>query len=143
MTQEKLSHFFETLHEHTSIKAYKMIYDDAVVFKDPFNKVEGIDAVYNIFAHMYKNLDAPRFVITEYVGTQHTVYVRWDFIFTFRGEKRENRFEGVSRLELNAEGKVISHTDYWDAAEHIYEKMPILGALLRFIKRKIARSKAQ
>lgn len=143
MTQEKISRFFETLHEHTSIETYKTIYDDTIVFKDPFNEAKGIDAVHDIFAHMYENLDAPRFVITEYIGTPYTAYVRWDFIFTFKGEKKENCFEGVSRLELNAEDKVISHIDYWDAAEHLYEKMPIIGFLLRFIKQKITRSKTR
>ena len=140
MTKQKISHFFETLHESTSTEAFKMIYDDAVVFQDPFNKVQGIDAVVDIFAHMYENLDHPRFVINEYIDTQNIAYVKWDFIFSFKGEETENRFEGVSRLEINAEDKVISHTDYWDAAEHIYEKLPLIGSLLRFIKRKIASS---
>lgn len=140
MTQEKISLFFESLHERTSVEAFGSIYDDEVTFTDPFNEVKGIDAVYEIFAHMYENLDKPRFVITEYIGTQNIAYVKWDFIFSFKGEKRERRFEGVSRLEINTEDKIISHTDYWDAAEHIYEKLPLIGSFLRFIKRKIARS---
>lgn len=140
MTKEKISHFFESLNEETSLEAFKTIYDEEVVFIDPFNRVKGIDAVYGIFAHMYKNLDDPRFIITEYIGTQNTAYVKWDFIFTFKGDKEENTFEGVSRLEINAQDKVVSHTDYWDAAEHIYEHLPLVGALLRMIKKKISRS---
>lgn len=139
MTEEKISHFFESLHQDTSVDAFRAIYDDDVVFKDPFNEVKGLEAVHEIFAHMYEDLDKPRFVITEYIGTQHAAYVKWDFIFTFKGEEKENSFEGVSRLEINKKYKVISHTDYWDAAEHIYEKIPLIGSLLRFIKRKIAR----
>lgn len=140
MTREKISHFFETLHEGTSVEAFRTIYDDKVFFKDPFNEVEGVGTVHEIFAHMYNNLDKPRFVITEYIGTQHTAYVKWDFIFAFKGEKQKKHFEGVSRLEMNAEDKVTSHTDYWDAAEHIYEHLPFIGTLLRFIKRKITKS---
>ena len=139
MTQEKISHFFESLHQETSVDGFKAIYADAVVFKDPFNEVKGVEAVHKIFAHMYENLDNPRFVITEYIGTQDTAYVKWDFIFRFKGEKEENSFEGVSRLEMNADDRVISHTDFWDAAEHMYEHLPLLGSLLRFVKRKIAR----
>lgn len=140
MTQEKISHFFESLHESTSVDAFRAIYDDAVIFKDPFNEVEGVSAVHEIFAHMYDNLEKPRFVINEYIGTQHTAYVKWDFIFAFKGEKKEKHFEGVSRLEISAEDRVISHTDYWDAAEHIYEHLPLVGSLLRFIKHKISGS---
>ncbi|WP_295422213.1 nuclear transport factor 2 family protein [Sulfurovum sp.] len=140
MTQEKMSLFFENLHRSTSIDAFRNIYAEDVVFKDPFNEVKGVEAVHGVFAHMYENLDNPRFVITEYIGTQATAYVKWDFIFAFKGEKKEQCFEGVSRLCINDEDKVMAHTDYWDAAEHIYEKMPIVGSLLRFIKRKISRS---
>ena len=140
MTQEKISHFFESLNQETSVKAFRAIYDDTAVFKDPFNEVKGVEAVHKIFAHMYDNLDNPRFVITEYIGTADTAYVKWDFIFTFKGEKKEQCFEGVSRLTLNDQDRVISHTDYWDAAEHIYEHFPLLGSVLRFAKRKIVGS---
>ncbi len=138
MTEEKISQFFETLHEATPVESFKIIYDDEVKFKDPFNEVEGVSAVHRIFAHMYENLDDPRFVIEEYIESQNVAYVKWDFNFTFKGEKKENSFEGVSRLTMNTEGKVTSHVDFWDAAEHMYEKMPLLGSILRYIKRKIS-----
>jgi hypothetical protein len=139
MNQEKLTHFFETLNDKVQIESFQTIYDDSVIFKDPFNDVKGITAVYEIFEHMYKSLKKPRFVVKEYITKENVVYVKWDFIFAFKGEKNENSFEGVSRLEINTEGKVVSHVDFWDAAEHMYEKMPIVGSLLRFIKRKISR----
>lgn len=138
MNQEKLTHFFETLNDRVQVESFQTIYDDSVVFKDPFNDVKGITGVYQVFEHMYKSLDEPRFVIKEYVANENVVYVKWDFIFAFKGEKNENSFEGVSRLEINTGGKVVSHVDFWDAAEHMYEKMPFVGSLLRFIKRKIA-----
>lgn len=138
MTEEKLTHFFETLDSATSIESFSSIYHDKVLFKDPFNEVEGLASVYEIFSHMYQNLDNPRFVINEYMDKENIIYVKWDFLFAFKGKKDENSFEGVSRLVVNEQGKVISHIDFWDAAEHMYEKMPLVGSLLRFIKRKIA-----
>ncbi len=138
MTEEKIRHFFETLQEETPVESFQNIYADTVKFKDPFNAVEGVDAVHRIFAHMYENLDDPRFVVKEYIGKDDVAYVKWDFNFTFKGEKKENSFEGVSRLVMDSEGKVTSHVDFWDAAEHMYEKMPLLGSVLRFVKRKIA-----
>ena len=140
MNKETLANFFEGLNEDVSLDAFRTIYDDTVTFKDPFNEVKGINAVYRIFQEMYQNLDDPRFIIREYVENQHIAYVKWDFIFHFKGEQKESRFEGVSRLEMNAEGKVISHVDFWDAAEHIYEKIPLLGSILRFVKRRITGS---
>jgi hypothetical protein len=33
---------------------------------------------------------------------------------------------------------VAYHRDYWDAAEELYEKLPVLGGLMRFLKRRAA-----
>jgi hypothetical protein len=140
MTQEKITQFFENLTQATSIDSFSTVYDDEVKFKDPFNEVVGIQAVHEVFGHMYRNLDNPRFVIKEYVDKENIAYVKWEFLFTFKNENNQNAFEGVSRLEMNASGKVIRHIDYWDAAEHMYEKMPLIGTVLRYIKRKIVRS---
>ena len=140
MTQEKLTKFFENLTEETSIDDFRTIYDAQVRFKDPFNEVKGIDAVYRIFAHMFRNLYAPKFTITEYIQKTDIAYVKWEFRFSFKNEGTEEMFQGVSRLVMNEEGRVVEHIDYWDAAEHMYEKMPIIGWLLRTIKRKIVKS---
>lgn len=140
MTKEKITQFFENLTDTAPIETFKDVYNDEIQFKDPFNEVVGIQSVYSVFAHMYRNLDNPRFVIKEYVDKENIAYVKWEFLFSFKKEKKENTFEGVSRLEMNEEGKVIRHIDYWDAAEHMYEKMPLIGALLRYIKQKIVSS---
>ena len=140
MTQEKITDFFENLREDTSIDEFKIIYDDHVRFKDPFNEVKGINAVHEIFAHMYRNLDVPRFTIIEYLEKGNIAYVKWEFHFSFKNQNTEQKFEGVSRLVMNEEGRVAEHIDYWDAAEHMYEQMPIIGWLLRMNKRKIVKS---
>jgi len=41
---------------------------------------------------------------------------------------------GGSHLMFSREGLVNYHRDYWDAAEELYEKIPILGWFLRRIK---------
>jgi hypothetical protein len=35
---------------------------------------------------------------------------------------------------------VTLHRDYWDAAEELYEKLPVVGGLMRLIKRRLATS---
>jgi len=30
----------------------------------------------------------------------------------------------------------VLHRDYWDAAEELYEKLPGIGAFMRFLKRR-------
>ena len=37
---------------------------------------------------------------------------------------------------LDAQGQVTLHRDYWDAAEELYEKLPVVGALMRWLKKR-------
>jgi hypothetical protein len=45
--------------------------------------------------------------------------------------------KGCSHLQHNAAGLISQHRDYWDAAEELYEKLPLLGWLMKTIKRKL------
>jgi hypothetical protein len=39
---------------------------------------------------------------------------------------------------LDAQGLIVLHRDYWDAAEELYEKLPVVGALMRWLRRRAA-----
>ena len=43
------------------------VYSADAWFKDPFNEVQGLDAVRGIFQHMYDSLNQPRFIVTTRV----------------------------------------------------------------------------
>lgn len=106
-------------------------------FKDPFNEVRGVPAIQQVFAHMYVALEAPRFVIHDVVAQGDQCVLTWDFIFRFRRFNREwQTVRGASHLKLDAHGLITLHRDYWDVAEELYEKLPGVGALMRWLKRR-------
>ena len=39
-------------------------------------------------------------------------------------------------LKLTADGLVDFHRDYWDAAEEWHEKLPLLGGLMRWLRKR-------
>ena len=43
------------------------IYTETARFKDPFNEVQGVPAIRAIFEHMFRTLDAPRFIVHDTV----------------------------------------------------------------------------
>ena len=100
-------------------------------FKDPFNEVEGRAAVRRIFAHMFETVKAPRFVVTSVIAEGAQCFLGWDF------HAGDFVIRGASHLRFDAEGLVADHRDYWDAAEELYEKLPVLGALMRLLKRRL------
>jgi hypothetical protein len=107
-------------------------------FKDPFNDVRGVPAIEAIFVHMFEALVAPRFVVTGRVAQGAQCFLTWEFRFGFRNfhQGREQVILGASHLVFDAEGKVQLHRDYWDAAEELYEKLPLVGGLMRWLKRR-------
>jgi hypothetical protein len=65
-------------------------------------------------------------------------FLSWDFMFRFKRFARdaEQVVRGGSHLVFGADGRIALHRDYWDAAEELYEKLPAVGALMRWLKRK-------
>ena len=129
--------FFETLTPQ-SVPALASLYDAQARFKDPFNEVQGLAAVETIFEHMFVALLAPRFVVTGRVVQGQQCFLTWEFRFCFRNFKQgtEQVILGASHLVFDAAGKVQLHRDYWDAAEELYEKLPLVGGLMRWLKRR-------
>lgn len=132
---DALVSYFETLTPQSVARLGDHYADDAW-FKDPFNEVRGLPAIQHIFTHMFAQLDAPRFVITERIVQEHGAMLAWDFLLTLRGQPICIR--GVSHVRWNAAGKINYHRDYWDAAEELYAKLPVLGGLMRWLKKRLA-----
>ena len=105
-------------------------------FKDPFNAVQGIAAITRIFTHMFATLDAPRFVVTEQLVQGHRAFLAWEFHFAMRRWRKGQPqcIRGATFLRLNDAGLVLEHRDYWDTAEELYEKLPVLGWLMRKLR---------
>ena len=132
----RLVHLFETL-APADLETLGRVYAADVRFKDPFNEVRGVPEVQRVFAHMFQALDEPRFVVHDIVVQGDQCVLTWDFRFRFRRFDRAlQTVRGATHLRLDATGLVTEHRDYWDAAEELYEKLPLVGGLMRWLKRR-------
>lgn len=127
--------FFETLNPD-SLDRLDAFYTPNAYFKDPFNEVRGLAAVRGIFSHMYAALVQPRFVVTGRIVDGDQCFLTWNFEFRFKNFDRATlqTVRGGSHLKFSADGLVDFHRDYWDAAEELYEKLPVVGGLMRWLK---------
>lgn len=134
---ETIVHSFENLSPQR-VAQLGAIYAPDATFKDPFNAVRGLPEIQAIFAHMYVSLESPRFVITHRIVDGNQCFLTWEFRFRFRRFHTDvdQCIVGGSHLQLDTDGRITLHRDYWDAAEELYEKIPMLGALMRWLKRK-------
>lgn len=105
-------------------------------FKDPFNDVRGVPAIERIFTHMFAVLEQPRFTVTQYLVQGEQAFLSWEFRFRMRRwrPRVQHCIQGATLLRFDAEGCVTVHHDYWDAAHEFYEKLPVLGGLMRWLR---------
>lgn len=132
----RICQFFETLSPQ-SLAQIGAHYTPEARFKDPFNEVRGHAAIRRIFEHMFTSLHAPRFVVTQRLVDGAQVFLVWEFHCRFKrfDSTTTQVIRGGSHLQLAADGRIADHRDYWDAAEELYEKLPGVGALMRWLKR--------
>lgn len=126
--------FFQSI-SADSARTLSLIYTDDVWFKDPFNEVQGLEKVGHIFTHMFEQVDAPRFVITHSVLQDDQAFLTWEFLFRMRRFSDEEQcIRGATHVRFASDGRVAYHRDYWDAAEELYEKLPVIGSVMRWLK---------
>lgn len=127
--------WFESLNPQ-SVDRTGEFYAPEAYFKDPFNEVQGVEPIRRVFAHMFEQVAEPRFRVTGRWEGSDGAMLAWDL--TFRAGGRTRLVRGVSHLRLAPDGRIAWHRDYWDIAGEIYESVPVLGALLRFLRRRLA-----
>jgi hypothetical protein len=116
-------------------------YRDDALFKDPFHEVRGLREIQGIFAAMFETMEDPRFAVTQRLKNGNEIVLLWRLAFRLRGAPQS--LDGASHLRLDSQGLIAWHRDYWDPAEGIYEKLPVLGALMRWVRRRVAGTAAR
>ena len=134
----KFVHYWQTLTPET-VASIASVYAEDAYFRDPFNEVTGIAPIRHIFTDMFVRLAEPRFTIVETIEQEHSVMLIWDFDFRIKTLKPElkRRIHGTSHVRFAVDGRVHYHRDYWDAAGELYEQLPLVGGLMRFLKKRM------
>lgn len=131
--------FFENL-APADLERIAEVYAPTAYFRDPFNEVRGAAQVRRIFAHMFANLDSCRFEILETVVDDKGAFLTWDMTFRVKRWKRGGvqRIHGATHLRFDPAGRIEYHRDYWDVADELYAKLPLIGPVMRYLKRRLA-----
>ena len=110
-----------------------------VRFKDPFNDLRGVEPLRKLLVKTLEDVADPRFEV-EGVWRREadaTVVLMW----RFSGRVPVlNKWEvrGLSHIGFAPDGRIASHVDYWDAAEGFYARLPVLGAIVRRVGRRLS-----
>ena len=135
MTIEK---FKKTYQQMTleNIENIRELYDNNLRFIDPFHQVDGLNNLIKYFDRLYKNLHSTEFVFTQEIITEKDAYLAWNMKLIHPKLKNGNEvlIEGMSYLQFSNEKKIIFHRDYFDGGAMLYENIPLIGAIIRWVK---------
>lgn len=133
----KVVHFYEHL-TPDSLTALPSIYTEQATFKDPFNEVQGLPAIHGVFSHMFETLTRPRFVVLHTMTQRDEAWLTWNFLI--QRPQGEWSIHGATHLRYAEDGRIKQHRDYWDPAQELYARLPILGPLVRWLTRRLSAS---
>ena len=91
-------------------------------------------------SQLMSSFASPIITIVETIADASGAMLVWDLRYRAKGGRsaRTERIHGASHLKFAGDGRIAYHRDYWDAAGELYERLPVVGALMRFLKRRIA-----
>lgn len=127
--------FFETLTPERIPGIAALVTAD-VRFKDPFNDVRGVADMIRVLEAMYRH-GTPGFEVLDGATGAHGAYLLWRFTNDPGRGGQPLVIVGMTALRIDADGRIREHVDHWDAASQFYESIPVLGWLIRRVKRRL------
>ena len=113
------------------------IYADDIVFRDPVHELRGLVTLEDYFTTLCADLIDCRFEYLDQVVSDDCAYVKW--IMRFRHPRLGNdliEVRGVSHLRWS--DKIEFHEDFYDMGAMLYERLPVLGNVTRWLRLRLA-----
>jgi limonene-1,2-epoxide hydrolase len=119
-----------SLEEPTDFSLVETYYHPDVRFQDPIQQVQGRDAFIEMSEKLVKRCRELRARVNDAAQTGDLIFLQWTMEMRF-GPSPLSIIEGVTKLRLDADGRVIEHRDYFDLWGDTLGSMPGLGGLYR------------
>lgn len=111
------------------------IYSDDVIFIDPVARHDGLQQLGGYFENLLEGCKAFQFVIHEAEIHNSKGWITWTLLFVHPrlNSGQQVELEGISLVEI-ANGKIFYQRDYYDMGVMVYENVPLLGRIIRYIR---------
>jgi esterase/lipase superfamily enzyme len=128
--------YFKVLHD-SDLSRLRDLYDEEIVFKDPVHEIRGLVELEDYFTSMCSDLSDCRFEYLDELISEDAAYVKW--VMHFKHPKLGNRLisvRGVSHLKIG--DKIEFQEDFYDMGAMLYEQLPLLGNVTRWLRLRLA-----
>jgi hypothetical protein len=132
--------FFQSFSPDRVERLLPETYAEDVYFNDTLKAIRGRSALIHYLADSAAAVEDCRVRVLSTTRTEEGEHLlRWQMVIRFKRFRRglDTETVGMSHLRFDAQGRVVYHQDYWNAADGLYEHIPLLGSLIRMIKRRL------
>lgn len=109
---------------------------DNIRFEDPISCVNGLAGLKRVMDHTWRAVPGSRFKVREQAVVGNKAYTRWTLVREESG-KEIRLIEAVGESTLDEQGRIVRHVDYWDSAQVVYGRIPVLGRILKRIRKAV------
>lgn len=114
------------------------LYAPGIHFEDPLHTIDGIEALERYFANLYDGVVYCQFDFSPGIIAGNEASIPWVMELEHARLRpgQRARIPGISHLRFD-DRQVTYHRDYFDVGQLLYERIPVLGALVRSIKKRL------
>ena len=136
---ERFKDFYAIFTPENVSARVRNVYAKDAYLRDAFKELNGIEDIQAYMLRLLNAVESCTFEFLDVAVSGGEYYFRWVLESKSKAIKKGQimRSYGMSHIRFDETGKVTFHMDYWDSASGLLEHIPLLGGLIKFIKRKV------
>lgn len=136
---ERFRDFFRSMSVASVREKTQQVYATDAFFNDTIKSVKGAEAIEEYLAESLEATESVVVKIEDIAESRGNYYFIWHMTIQFKNlnNGRPAESSGMSHIRFDQAGKIVLHQDYWDAAGGLFEYIPVVGRLIRYVKGRI------
>ncbi|MDP1932826.1 MAG: nuclear transport factor 2 family protein [Gammaproteobacteria bacterium] len=122
-----------------SLERIDRIYTQDIEFRDPLHTILGILALKGYMKNLYANSSGIGFEYTDEQSGENWATITWLMRFSNQALAggKEVTVRGITQIRFT--DRIYYHEDFYDLGAMIYQHLPVLGRIIRYINKRIGR----
>jgi hypothetical protein len=113
------------------------IYTQDIEFRDPLHTILGILALKSYMKNLYANSNCVEFEYTDEQRGENSATIAWYMKFShssLAGGKMI-KLRGITQIRFT--DRIYYQEDFYDLGAMLYQHIPVLGAIVRFVNKRV------
>lgn len=132
----RFENFLAHLDEKTAHEQTEKVYAPSAFLNDTLKTTRGSPAIRDYFIKTAQGLNSMTVVFDDVAVSGSNYYFRWTMETRMKhlAPGKTVRTIGVTMVRFDPQGRVLLHQDFWDSAQGVWDHVPVLGAIIRWIQ---------